>query len=60
MGRRRHLVGVARHDLQRMLERGQVECGPEVERVQQILDQALITDSAEPVNLIEAPLVEIY
>jgi len=45
-GRRRNLVGVARHDLQRMLERGQIERGPEVERVQQILDQALVTDSA--------------
>lgn len=45
VGRRSNLVSVARHDLQRMLDRGQVKRGPEVERVQQILDQALVTDS---------------
>ena len=45
-GRRRNLVGVARHDLQRILERGQIKRRPEVERVQQILDQALVTDWA--------------
>jgi len=45
-GRRRNLVRVALHDLQRMLQYGQIEPGPEVERVQQILKHALIADSA--------------
>lgn len=45
-GRRRSIIQVARHDLQRMLERDQVKPGPEVERVQQILDQVPVTDPA--------------
>jgi tetratricopeptide (TPR) repeat protein len=45
-GRRRNIVRVARHDLQRMLEREQIKRGHEVERVQEILDQALAGDPA--------------
>jgi len=46
VGRRQNLVGVAQHDLQRILERGQIKRGPEVERVEEILNQVLVTDSA--------------
>jgi tetratricopeptide (TPR) repeat protein len=46
VGRRRHLVKVARHDLQGMLDGGQIKPGPEVENVQQVLDQVPVTDSA--------------
>lgn len=45
-GRRRNLARVARHDLERMLEDGQIEPGLDVEKVKQVLDQMLLADAA--------------